>query len=37
MNFLRVLAETSAAVLVTLAIATFVDHPWLVLLSPPSS
>lgn len=31
-NFLRVLAETSAAVLVTLAIATFVDHPWLVLL-----
>ena len=31
-NFLRVLAETSAAVLVTLAVATFVDNPWLVLL-----
>ncbi len=31
-NFLRVLAETSAAVLVTLAISTFVDNPWLVLL-----
>jgi CBS domain containing-hemolysin-like protein len=31
-NFLRVLAETSAAVLVTLAIATVVDNPWLVLL-----
>ena len=31
-NFLRVLAETAAAVLVTLAIATFVDNVWLVLL-----
>lgn len=31
-NFLRVLAETSAAVLVTLAIAAWVPSPWLVLL-----
>ena len=31
-NFLRVLAETSAAVLVTLAVAGLVDNPWLVLL-----
>jgi CBS domain containing-hemolysin-like protein len=31
-NFLRVLAETSAAVLVTLAFAAIVDNPWLVLL-----
>ena len=31
-NFLRVLAETSAAVLVTLAVAAFVENPWLVLL-----
>ena len=31
-NFLRVLAETAAAVLVTLAIATFVENVWLVLL-----
>ncbi|MDQ1512473.1 MAG: magnesium and cobalt exporter, family [Microbacteriaceae bacterium] len=31
-NFLRVLAETSAAVLVTLAVASLVRNPWLVLL-----
>lgn len=31
-NFLRVLAETSAAVLVTLAFAAVVENPWLVLL-----
>ncbi|HEY8319132.1 MAG TPA: hemolysin family protein [Amnibacterium sp.] len=31
-NFLRVLAETSAAVLVTLAVAGLVPNPWLVLL-----
>jgi CBS domain containing-hemolysin-like protein len=31
-NFLRVLAETSAAVLVTLAVADLVENPWLVLL-----
>ena len=31
-NFLRVLAETSAAVLVTLAVASVVENPWLVLL-----
>jgi magnesium and cobalt exporter, CNNM family len=31
-NFLRVLAETSAAVLVTLAVAALVENPWLVLL-----
>ncbi|MGN6444795.1 hemolysin family protein [Amnibacterium sp.] len=31
-NFLRVLAETSAAVLVTLAFAGIVANPWLVLL-----
>lgn len=31
-NFLRVLAETSAAVLVTLAVASFQTNPWLVLL-----
>jgi CBS domain containing-hemolysin-like protein len=31
-NFLRVLAETTAAVLVTLAFAAIVDNPWLVLL-----
>ncbi len=31
-NFLRVLAETSAAVLVTLAVASFIDQVWLVLL-----
>jgi CBS domain containing-hemolysin-like protein len=31
-NFLRVLAETSAAVLVTLAFAAIVENPWLVLL-----
>ncbi len=31
-NFLRVLAETSAAVLVTLAVADLVPNPWLVLL-----
>jgi CBS domain containing-hemolysin-like protein len=30
-NFLRVLAETSAAVLVTLAVAALVPNPWLVL------
>jgi CBS domain containing-hemolysin-like protein len=30
-NFLRVLAETSAAVLVTLAVAALVGNPWLVL------
>ncbi|HEV7623596.1 MAG TPA: DUF21 domain-containing protein, partial [Amnibacterium sp.] len=32
-NFLRVLAETSAAVLVTLAVAGLVKNPWLVLLT----
>ena len=31
-NFLRVFAETSAAVLVTLAVASFLENPWLVLL-----
>ncbi|MDQ1530594.1 MAG: magnesium and cobalt exporter, family [Microbacteriaceae bacterium] len=31
-NFLRILAETSAAVLVTLAVASLVANPWLVLL-----
>ncbi|WP_375387852.1 hemolysin family protein [uncultured Amnibacterium sp.] len=31
-NFLRVLAETSAAVLVTLAVTSFLSSPWLVLL-----
>ncbi len=31
-NFVRVLAETTAAVLVTLAVTTFLEHPWLVLL-----
>lgn len=31
-NFVRVLAETSAAVLVTLAFAAIVENPWLVLL-----
>lgn len=31
-NFVRVLAETTAAVLVTLAVTTFLDGPWLVLL-----
>jgi CBS domain containing-hemolysin-like protein len=31
-NFVRVLAETSAAVLVTLAVASLVRNPWLVLL-----
>ena len=31
-NFLRILAETSAAVLVTLAVADLVKEPWLVLL-----
>ena len=31
-NFLRVLAETSAAVLVTLTFAGLVENPWLVLL-----
>jgi CBS domain containing-hemolysin-like protein len=31
-NFIRVLAETTAAVLVTLAIAFTIDEPWLVLL-----
>jgi CBS domain containing-hemolysin-like protein len=31
-NFVRVLAETSAAVLVTLAFTPIVDDPWLVLL-----
>ncbi len=31
-NFMRIIAETTAAVLVTLAFATFVDNVWLVLL-----
>lgn len=31
-NFIRVLAETTAAVLVTLALAFTIDSPWLVLL-----
>ncbi|MFD6055284.1 hemolysin family protein [Agromyces sp. NPDC060279] len=31
-NFMRILAETTAAVLVTLAFASFLDNPWLVLL-----
>ena len=31
-NFMRILAETTAAVLVTLAFATFLDNVWLVLL-----
>ena len=31
-NFVRVLAETSAAVMVTLAVTSFLDNPWLVLL-----
>ncbi len=31
-NFVRVLAETTAAVLVTLAFAAIVENPWLVLL-----
>lgn len=31
-NFLRVLAETAAAVLVTLAVASYVDEVWFVLL-----
>ncbi|MCU1560966.1 hemolysin family protein [Mycetocola sp.] len=31
-NFIRVLAETTAAVLVTLAFALTIDEPWLVLL-----
>jgi CBS domain containing-hemolysin-like protein len=31
-NFLRVLAETTAAVLVTLAVAALIENPWLVLL-----
>jgi len=31
-NFARVLAETSAAVLVTLAVSSFLESPWLVLL-----
>ncbi len=31
-NFLRVLAEMAAAVLVTLAVASFLENPWLVLL-----
>jgi CBS domain containing-hemolysin-like protein len=31
-NFLRLLAETSAAVLVTLALADLVEDPWIVLL-----
>jgi len=31
-NFMRIIAETTAAVLVTLAFATFLDNVWLVLL-----
>ncbi|MFK4729226.1 hemolysin family protein [Agromyces mediolanus] len=31
-NFMRILAETTAAVLVTLAFASILDNPWLVLL-----
>jgi CBS domain containing-hemolysin-like protein len=31
-NFVRVLSETTAAVLVTLAVASFLENPWLVLL-----
>ncbi|WP_448004439.1 hemolysin family protein [Agromyces bauzanensis] len=31
-NFMRIIAETTAAVLVTLAFTTFVDNVWLVLL-----
>lgn len=31
-NFMRIIAETTAAVLVTLAFATFVENVWLVLL-----
>jgi CBS domain containing-hemolysin-like protein len=31
-NFVRVLSETTAAVLVTLAVTSFIDNPWLVLL-----